>query len=379
MLAKPILNERGGILLTAGTELTDRYVRHLLDRGTHAIAIEDADTDDIDIPDIISDSLRATATNTVFRVYEAIGSAAAQLKGLNAPEIASRVRSNEFRQQAGHMVPTAAVVAVVDDIINEVMDVDLLTGMAAIKSYDNYTFAHSVEMATAALVIGRRLHLDRGSLKRLARGCLLHDIGKIFIDDAVLNKQGKLDDEEMVLMRSHPTLGFELLQAVQPNDVIINHVALQHHERQDGKGYPRGLVGNNRVERPPFGNEGRILLMAEVAAIADVYDALATDRPYRPALAPEVVLDTMRRMATTSLNQELMTLFTSLVPSYPIGMTIRVTAGRWIDHTGVVARINRSAIERPIVRILRDAADEKVGPFDLDLHHDRSIQIASIL
>src|SRR5262249_39577146 len=162
-------------------------------------------------------------------------------------------------------VPIDAVLTVVDDIFNEVMDADLLTGMAAIKSYDNYTFAHSVEMATAAIVVGRKLRLDRGSLKRLARGCLLHDIGKIFVSDAILNKQGQLNEEEMKAMRMHPVFGFELLQAVQPNDVLINHVALQHHEKQDGTGYPRGLTGTNRVERPKFGNEGRILLIAEIA------------------------------------------------------------------------------------------------------------------
>src|SRR5205809_541970 len=88
-LAKPILNDRGGILLTAGTELTDRYVRHLIERGTGAVTVEDPDTDDIEIPDVISDSLRSTATSTVYKVFEAMDTAAAPLKGKSPAEIAA--------------------------------------------------------------------------------------------------------------------------------------------------------------------------------------------------------------------------------------------------------------------------------------------------
>ncbi len=378
-LAKPILNDRGGVLLTAGTELTDRYVRHLIERGTGAVTIEDPDTDDIEIPDIISDSLRSTATHTVYKVYEAMDSAASHLKGLSAGEIAAALRSKDFQKTAQRLVPIDSVISVVDEIMNEVMDAELLTGMAAIKSYDNYTFAHSVEMATAAIVLGRKLRLDRGSLKRLARACLLHDIGKIFIADAILNKEGGLTDEEQKVMRMHPLFGFELLQAVQPNDVLINHVALQHHERQDGLGYPRGLSGTNKVDRPKFGNEGRILLIAEIATVADVYDALASDRPYRGALAPEKVIEIMRGMAGTHLNREIFDVFVSTVPVFPVGMSIRIATGRYRGYRGVVSRINRRVLDRPVVRVLRDFADQRVQPFELDLIEHDDVAIESVL
>jgi putative nucleotidyltransferase with HDIG domain len=378
VLAKPILNDRGGMLLTAGTELTDRYVRHLLERGTTSVTIEDPDTDGIEVADVISDALRATAVHTVYKVFEAVDSAASHLKGLEPAQIQAHLRSPAFQQRASRLVPLDAVLEVVDEIMSEVMDVDLLTGMAAIKSYDNYTFAHSVEMATAALVVGRKLRLDRGSLKRLARGCLLHDIGKIFVSDAILNKRGRLTAEEQRVMQAHPTFGFELLQAVQPNDVLVNHVALQHHERQDGQGYPRGLTGNNRVSRPKFGNEGRILLIAEIAAVADVYDALASERPYRGALAPELVVETLQTMAGTYLNAELLEVFLSAVPLFPVGMTVRVTTGRLRGATGVVASVNRRALDRPVVRLTRDASNRRIK-VDVDLDGREDVAIESVL
>jgi HD-GYP domain-containing protein (c-di-GMP phosphodiesterase class II) len=378
VLAKPILNERGAILLTAGTELTDRYIRHLLERGTGAITIEDPETDDIEIADLISDSLRATAVQTVYKVFDAVDSATALLKGLAPAQIAAQLRSPDFKRRGASLIPLDAVLSVVDEIMSEVMDVELLTGMAAIKSYDNYTFAHSVEMAAAALVVGRKLRLDRGSLRRLARGCLLHDIGKIFVSDAILNKRGRLTAEEQAIMQAHPALGFDLLQAIHPNDVLVNNVALQHHERQDGHGYPRGLVGNNRVSRPRFGNEGRILLIAEIAAVADVYDALASDRPYRGALAPEVVVETLQAMSGTYLNAELLEAFLSGLPRFPIGMTVRVTAGPMAGARGVVARVDRWSLDRPVVRLTRDAAGRPIK-VDLDLRESDEHAVESVL
>jgi putative nucleotidyltransferase with HDIG domain len=378
VLAKPILNERGGMLLTAGTELTERYVRHLLERGTGSATIEDPDTDDIEIADMISEALRATAVHTVYKVFEAVDSAASHLKGMEPAQIAAHLRSPAFQRRAARLIPVDAILSVVDEIMSEVMDVDVMTGMAAIKSYDNYTFAHSVEMATAALVVGRKLRLDRGSLKRLARGCLLHDIGKIFISDAILNKHGQLTPEEQKVMQAHPTFGFDLLHAIQPNDVLVNQVALQHHERQDGHGYPRGLSGNNRVSRPRFGNEGRILLIAEIASVADVYDALASDRPYRGALAPEVVVETLQAMSGTYLNSELLEVFLSAVPRFPVGMTVRVTSGRLAGASGVVAKVNRWALDRPVVRLTRDAAGRRIK-VDLDLSDSDDVLIESVL
>ena len=179
-------------------------------------------------------------------------------------------------------------------------------------------------------------------------------------------------------MQAHPTFGFDLLHAIQPNDVLVNQVALQHHERQDGHGYPRGLTGNNRVSRPKFGNEGRILLIAEIASVADVYDALASDRPYRGALAPEVVVETLQAMSGTYLNSELLEVFLSAVPLFPVGMTVRVTSGRLVGASGVVAKVNRWALDRPVVRLTRDAANRRIKA-DLDLSGSEDVAIESVL
>src|SRR5690349_17772679 len=124
VLAKPILNERGAILLTAGTELTDRYIRHLLERGTGAITIEDPETDDIEIADLVSGPLRATAVQTVYKVFEAVDSATAHLKGLAPAQIAAKLRSPDFKRRGASLIPLDAVLSVVDEIMSEVMDVE---------------------------------------------------------------------------------------------------------------------------------------------------------------------------------------------------------------------------------------------------------------
>jgi HD-GYP domain-containing protein (c-di-GMP phosphodiesterase class II) len=119
--------------------------------------------------------------------------------------------------------------------------------------------------------------------------------------------------------------------------------------------------------------------MAEIASIADVYDALASERPYRGALAPEKVVEIMRGMAGTSLNRELFDVFLSSVPVFPVGMTVRVTSGGRRGYRGVIARVNRHALDRPVVRVIRDFADQRITPFEIDLSKEEDVQIESVL
>src|SRR5207245_6686634 len=130
-------------------------------------------------------------------------------------------------------------------------------------------------------------------------------------------------------IRVHPQVGYDMLRKLRPSEVIANHVAYQHHERQDGTGYPRGLHGHNRVQRAPVerGATGRVLLDAEIVAVADVYDALGSDRPYRAALPPDQVVRTMRRLAGGQLHRALAAQLIPVLASSPRGSEAVVATG----------------------------------------------------
>jgi putative nucleotidyltransferase with HDIG domain len=145
---------------------------------------------------------------------------------------------------------------------------------SAIDARDPYTLGHSVRVGQLAVTIGRRLELPNTLIGHLETGGYLHDIGKIGIRDAVLGKPGALTPEERALIDDHPRIGLKILEAVELPGPVIEFVG-SHHERLDGSGYPQGLSGEE------------ISLVPRIAAVADMYDAITTDRPYREAMTPE--------------------------------------------------------------------------------------------
>ena len=150
------------------------------------------------------------------------------------------------------------------------------------------------------------------------------------------------------------------------------HIAYQHHERQDGTGYPRQLTGTNRVHRGlQLHQPGLITPLAEIAAIADFYDSRSTDRSYRRARPHDQVWRMVQSGAGTHFNREVAELFLSILPPYPLGTRVIVASGRWQGHTGVVARLDRRALHRPVIRILADESGQHLDAFELDLAGDQ--------
>lgn len=154
-----------------------------------------------------------------------------------------------------------------------------------ITSHDHYTYTHSVSVGVLAVALAKSLFRDAKNhdMSALGAGFFLHDLGKVHIDNRILNKPAKLDDDEMHTIRRHPTLGFNLLHHANQLTDESRVIVLQHHERFDGLGYPKGLRGAD------------IHVYARICSIADVYDALTSDRPYRKKMSPFDALALMRR------------------------------------------------------------------------------------
>ena len=175
----------------------------------------------------------------------------------------------------------AAIAATFDDdpmthIVQGYPDA-LKTLVRAVEEKDSYTHGHSARTAEVAVELGLRLGLDGDDLRALARGAYLHDVGKIAIPDEILNKPGRLTPEERDVIKTHARVGYELVQSAPALGEALP-VVLHHHERWDGTGYPDGLA------------ERRIPLVARVVAVADVWDALTSDRSYRPGMSPRAAL-----------------------------------------------------------------------------------------
>ncbi len=166
----------------------------------------------------------------------------------------------------------------------------------SVEARDPYTRGHSARVADISRVVATELNWSRRDIELIDWGGVLHDLGKVGIDDAILNKPGKLTEGEFEIMKSHPLIGSQIIEGIDFLKPVVPFI-LEHHERYDGRGYPRGLKGD-QITR-----EGRIL------AVADAFDAMTTDRPYRKALAARAAVDELLRVSGTQLDPEMVTAF----------------------------------------------------------------------
>lgn len=213
-----------------------------------------------------------------------------------------------------------------------------LLSLCRIRSADEYTFRHSVNVGAMMTGFCAFLGMDSDMVRRGGLGGMLHDIGKTQMPLKVLNKPGKLNAEEMVIMRRHPGDGHAILSGIDGIHEVQLDIALQHHERINGFGYPQALP------------EDKIAYMAKVAAVVDVYDALTAERCYHGALTPYEALRKLLAATTTDFDQRLVCEFIRFVGVYPVGSTVALASGQ-------IAIVVESSVEdrlRPVVLAVYD-------------------------
>lgn len=339
VLARPVRDSRGRVLLAEGVTLTSAYLKKLKYLGYDMLFIQDERFQDIEIHNLISDKTKEVAYDAIRSVTTALDS------DLNSSIDAATVRR--------------AVLGIVEDLL---YSHDILSNLTEIIGHDEYTFHHSVNSTILALVMGMGKGYTHSELLALGMGVLMHDIGKIRIPKEILNKKGSLKKEEFELIKKHTFYGYELIKNNQDFSLHSAHVALQHHEKWQGGGYPRGLKGTEIHE---FGR---------IAAVADVYDALTSKRPYRDALQPYQAYEYVLGQSGFQFDPKIVRLFTKLIAVYPTGTGVELSNGQ----RGNVIRQNPSFPSRPVVRVIYDGNEPLDHPIDYDLSKHLSLIITKV-
>ncbi len=226
---------------------------------------------------------------------------------------------------------------IVDSILNRE---DYLMDMMEIKSYDNYTYSHSLNVGILSTMLASELELPRSQLESLATCALMHDIGKIDIPIEIINKNGPVTDWEFDIIKTHPQKGVERLRKCFNISHEVLSGILSHHEKMDGTGYPSNYEGS------------RIPLFGRILAIADVYDALTSHRSYRKAWQPKEAIEYIIAGSDAQFDCDLVQIFMHLICAYPTGSIVKLSEG----STAVVEKNHSENVFRPSVRLLEDTS-----------------------
>jgi HD-GYP domain-containing protein (c-di-GMP phosphodiesterase class II) len=319
-LKRDIYNHLGILLIAKDSVLS---VDHLNLLCNHKIELEEADLEKAE-----TEKLIASAAAEIENIFFTIKSS-------------QRIPIDEVHNR---ILPSISTVAETPDLFH------LLAGLQA---KDDYTYRHNVGVAVFSHMIGKWLHLNRSEVEDLTLAATFHDVGKIYISNEILNKPGKFTDSEFEHMKKHTTLGYEIIKNNPNLSDQIALVAVQHHEREDGSGYPYGIKGEDMD------------FFSKIVAVADIFHALSTHRVYRTAMPFYKIMQIMREESFGRLDSHICMIFIQRMMELTVGSPVTLSNGQM----GKVVLINPAFPERPLV-----AVDEQF----VDLSQTDNIQIESL-
>ncbi|MEG8040469.1 HD-GYP domain-containing protein [Sphingomonas sp. LR60] len=251
----------------------------------------------------------------------------------------------------GRALDIDALAPIAERIVESVTrDAAAMLNVTRLKTKDEYTYVHSIAVAALLVHFAQTLKLPEAEVSALGLAGLLHDIGKMAVPKALLDKPGKLEPPEMAVLRHHPEKGHALLSAGRGLPEVVLDVCLHHHERCDGRGYPKGLRGD------------QLSLAARMSSICDVYDAVTSQRPYKRPWSPSEALSRMRSWSG-HFDPELLDLFIESIGIHPVGGLVRLQSSR----LAIVIAGNDQEPTQPRVRVFYDIPAQRfIAPYDLN-------------
>jgi HD-GYP domain-containing protein (c-di-GMP phosphodiesterase class II) len=359
-LGRPVYSSSSGArvpLLQPDAVVTEQVRAGLIRAGVFAVYVDDTVSEGIEPSEPISAELRDRALRTLDQTFADISTTgtATRIPGDQIERLGSIVQSilRELRSRG--------------DAISSLMD---------LQTFDAHTLGHSLNVCVIGLMIGDealRRHgwrdgrgdLRHGDvedrLEKLGLGLLLHDLGKLLIPADILQKPGRLTDEEMRIVREHPQTGLDMIENGAFSS-LSKVAVIGHHERLDGLGYP-------------YGRSDDLHPHAQIAGIADVYDAVSSMRVYQARRPTHEAWELIMSLGGTAFPLDLVKVFKETIAPYPEGVAVQLSDGR----RGIVARVSRDYVTRPLIRVTHDPSGGAITPHEIDLATARDVTISDTL
>lgn len=349
-IAKPIISRNGLVMLETGAVLTEKYIERIKRMGISFVYVENASPRMQAERFIVPERPRPARKPSANIEHEIVVDAMRQF--MDASSIRERIALPMLGDRFKKMF---------QDIMDELSGKEVVVeNMSNLFEKDPYLFYHSLNVAILSGIIGIANHYNSTQLYELVASALLFDIGMQHLPDELLKKRGSFTPEERAAIEKHTQDGYDMLKDRKDVPFTAAICALQHHERYDGSGYPRGATHHNIHE------------YAQIIAIADIYDALISARYHRKKYTPNEAIEFLFGSGNRLFNLKLVKLFTRYVSIYPIGSKVILSSGQ----VGVISYVDSSFVHRPVIKIVRETDGETVRePYEVDLKEQLGLTI----
>ena len=332
ILASDVLSEKNNVLLDKGTILTSSELAKLAFYGIYEVDIEEDQIIEQYFPE--NDGLTSTERikrSEEFKEFKRDFEACAhvfeeQINGILAGE--KQIDTKLLLDPVYALLKKGKTTA------------DVFNMLHVLRDYDDATYTHCINVALSTNILAQWLRWNESEIETATLAGLFHDIGKLQIPEEIITKPGKLDSEEMKIMRTHPQKGFDIIKDLDIS-IHVKNAALMHHERCDASGYPGNLPGP------------QIDLFAKIVAVCDVYDAMTSKRHYRKPMCPFVALQTFEDEGLQKYEPEMILCFLQNIVSTYLLSTVRLNTG----EVGEVVFINKTYLSKPTIKIGEDYVD----------------------
>lgn len=313
ILGQELFNASGAVLLEKNSALSEDNISYIAFLGIPGVYIDDEFSKEAQIKEVIKPEIKKAAVQAVQDVFS------------KSPE-EGELSAEEARIQQ-----------IVEDIVKGILEnKDIMLNLVELKGYDDYTFFHSTNVAILSGIIGVKCKVSDLELESLVMAGFLHDIGKIFIDQEIINAPRKLTSEELTLIKNHPRLGFDFLIKHFKFPNVVTQAVFEHHEWVNGNGYPLQKQKSD------------IMFISKILKAADVFDAMTSNRPYHAPFLPSEVMEYIMSRSGQEFDTRVVRVMAKELCVYPIGCEVELSTG----DRGIVIENHHGFILRPTIKLL---------------------------
>lgn len=381
ILARSVVLPNGELMLAAGKALQSQFIFRLKKLGISHIFIEIPGTEDVNPQKIITTQIEREIASRLITSEKNL-QAILDMKTYSQKKIVDLI--HEEKDHINEFLTRSGFVETINTIVEQILGYpDVIVNLASMEKKASFLFEHALRVTIMSLCLAKKYNFTEEEMRQLALGAINADLGLIAVPREIVTRNTKLAGDDMKIFKKHVHYGYMILSQNPAIPSTSASVAYQHHECQDGSGYPKGLKGENRAPSKSLHRYGVIHRFSEIVTVADKFDVMVEGRsPYGFKLSRKEAMKILFLSAKEKLNSEIVLAFSKITPIYPIGTRIKIIkakAARYLGYFGAVVGDNPESFDKPKIVIYETRFRKQMKPFVVDLSDENDFEIEAVL